>query len=910
MNNAETENKIKNKKSKRRKKKKKHRVLKLILLIFFILILIAAAGVFAFYKYAEDVIEESAIKDIETEDIYSLIYQKSTIYDDVGNEIDALYLSGGNRTIIAYEDIPQNLVNAVIDTEDKTFWEHNGFNYVRMIGAVKEMVFGGGQISGTSTITQQLARNIYLSETKSERTLNRKILEAYYTTILEKELSKRKILETYLNTVYFGFNSYGVEAASQSYFSKDPMDLDLAECAALAALPQAPDSYALVKSAYSQSSEELPVIEKGNGFVYLYNGKASENRRKIILANMKENGHITEAEYNAALAEPLEEHIQINTGKDPGSYSYYIDCAIEEAIGDIAEQYGITEEEARTMVYTKGYHIYTCLDRNVQDKLDKQINTDANYAAINSLRTDGNGNIVSSSGGILMRPYSSYFDDGDFILSSDEFNKGEDGTITLYKDKRLDFYAVDAGDKDYVSVEFKGMYRQDDGALYFIEGGTLSIPAGYTSFDDDGNCVISAAFSSDFPDFFKAGEGTLTVESDNYQLGQKMRQPQAAAVIIDNNTGRTIAMTGGRGARGKQLYNRATSPRQPGSTIKPIAAYGPALQKSVEAAKAGEKMDLPKDQGDKWGDYITAGSVINDAPMKLNGKVWPLNDSGGFQGPMTLRKAVQQSVNVVAVKVFRQVGIDYSIEMLQKVGISSLVLEGDTSDMHDALTLGGMTKGISPLEMSAAYGTFANGGVYREPIFYTEVLDGKGNIIVENEQASEQVYDESVAWIMTDILKSAVQYGTGQNAKVEGWDVAGQTGTTSSKYDIWFSGFTPRYSMALWMGSDVNIALANYSSVAAAFWSAIMTDVCAGMPAEHFDKMPPSVVKVNGEYYAEGTEPKVQTDDGTDTSDGMTTQPSDEADEDDDDDNDESIEDEGAEGGEAGEADDEEVDWY
>ena len=101
MNNAETENKIKNKKTKRRKKKKKHRVLKAILLIFFILILAAAAGVFAFNKYAEKVIEESAIKDIETEDIYSLVYQKSTIYDDVGNEIDALYLSGGNRTIIA-----------------------------------------------------------------------------------------------------------------------------------------------------------------------------------------------------------------------------------------------------------------------------------------------------------------------------------------------------------------------------------------------------------------------------------------------------------------------------------------------------------------------------------------------------------------------------------------------------------------------------------------------------------------------------------------------------------------------------------------------------------------------------------------------------------------------------------------
>ena len=850
---SNTENR---KRRKQRRKRKKHTVLKVFLILFLFLLVSAGAGIYLFNAYAEDIIEENAIQDLDTDNIYNVMYQKSTICDGEGNEIDALYLSGGNRTLISYNDIPQDLINAVVDTEDKTFWEHEGFNYVRMLGAIKERILGGGQISGTSTITQQLARNLYLAETKSERTLSRKILEAYYTRILEEELSKEKILEIYFNTVYFGFNSYGIEAASQSYFSKEPKDLDLLECAALAALPQAPDSYALIKSAYSQDEEELPVIEKGNGFVYLYNGNASENRRKIILDNMKEAGHITAKEYNAALAQSLEGRIKINTGKDPGSYSYYIDCAIEEAVGDLAERYGVTEEEARSMIYTKGYHIYTCLDRKVQDTLDKQINKDSNYAAISYINKDGNGNIISSSGAVLMRPYQTYFDDdGNFTLTKGEFTKGDDGTITLKKGKRLDFYAVSAGDSEYVSVEFKGLYKQDDGALYFIEGGSLSIPAGYTSFDGDGNCVIAAKFREDFPAFFKEGDGKLTVSKDNYQTGQKMRQPQAAAVIIDNETGRVAAMTGGRGARGKQLYNRATSPRQPGSSIKPLAAYGPALQQSAELAKQGEKPSLKVIGNDNWGDYITAGSIIDDAPLKLNGKTWPRNDSGGYGGPMTLRKAVQQSVNVVAVKVFRQVGIDYSIEMLQKVGISSLVLEGEPNDKHDALTLGGMTKGVSPLEMTAAYATFASGGTYREPIFYTQVTDASGQSVLENVQEEERVYDDSVAWIMTDVLKSAVLYGTGKNAQVDGWDVAGKTGTTSSKYDIWFSGFTPRYTMALWMGSDVNIALANYSSAAAAFWSHIMTAVSEGLPGEHFSSMPPSVVKVDGEYYAIGTEP-------------------------------------------------------
>jgi len=843
---------------KQQKKRKKHTGLKIFFILVLFLLVSAGAGAYLFYAYAEDVIEEYAIKDLDTDNIYNVMYQKSTIYDGEGNEIDALYLSGGNRTIIEYDDIPQDLINAVVDTEDKTFWEHEGFNYVRMIGAVKERILGGGQISGTSTITQQLARNLYLADTKSERTLNRKILEAYYTRILEQELSKKKILEIYFNTVYFGFNSYGIDAASQSYFSKEPKDLDLLECASLAALPQAPDSYALVKSAYSQDEEELPVIEKGNGFVYLYNGNASENRRKIILDNMKEAGHISAKEYKTALAQSLEDRIQINAGKDPGSYSYYIDCAIDQAVKDLAERYAVTEEEARSMIYTKGYHIYTCLDRSVQGTLDEQINKDFNYAAISHINKDGNGNIISASGAVLMRPYQSCFDsDGNFRLSKEEYSKGEDGTVTLKKGKKLDFYAINAGDSEYVSAEFKGLYKQDDDALYFIEGGSLSIPAGYTSFDGDGNCVVSAKFREDFPDFFKEEDGKLIVSKDNYQSGQKMRQPQAAAVIIDNSTGYVVAMTGGRGARGKQLYNRATSPRQPGSSIKPLAAYGPALQQSAELAKEGEKPSLKVIGKDKWGDYITAGSIIDDAPLKLDGKTWPRNDGGGYSGPMTLRKAVQQSVNVVAVKVFRQLTIDYSIEMLQKVGVSSLVLEGEPNDKHDALTLGGMTKGISPLEMTAAYGTFANGGVYREPIFYTQVVDSRGVSVLENVQEEERVYDDSVAWIMTDILKSAVQYGTGQNAKVEGWDVAGKTGTTSSKYDIWFSGFTPRYTMALWMGSDVNIELANYSSAAAAFWSNIMTAVCKGLPGEHFSSMPPSVVKVNDEYYAKGTEPRL-----------------------------------------------------
>ena len=840
----------------KRRRKRRKRIILILLILFLLLLLGGAAACFALYSYANKVIEESAIEDLETDNMYSLIYQKTTIYDKEGEEIDALYLSGGNRTLVKYEDLPEDLINALVDTEDKTFWEHHGFNYIRMIGAVKEKIFGGGQISGTSTITQQLARNIYLAETKSERSLERKILEMHYTKILEQELTKKQILEAYFNAVYFGFNAYGIQAASESYFNKEPKDLDLLECAALAALPQSPDTYALAKAAYGASEDGLPVLGKGDGVVYLYNGTVSDDRRKIVLANMKEAGHITEKEYKAALSDSLEKHMAINTKDEPDSYSYYIDCAIDEAVKDIAQEYDVSEEEARTMVYTKGYNIYTCLDRPVQDTLDKQINKNSNYATISSIRKDGDGNIISESGDVLMRPKSAYFDkDGKFKLKKKEFTKGGDGSITLKKGKRLDFYGVQSGDEEYVSIGFKSMYSQDDGSLYFREGGTLSVPAAYTKFDGDGNCVISASFMKDFPDFFKEKDGKLIVSKDNYQLGQKMRQPQAAAVIIDNDSGEVLAMTGGRGASGKQLYNRAISPRQPGSSIKPIGVYAPALQKSADAAKKGEKPKLKAEPGDYWGDYITASSIINDAPMKLNGKIWPKNSGGGFSGPITLRHSVQQSVNVTAVKVFRQVGVEYSVKKLKQSGITSIVEEGGTSDMHDALALGGMTKGISPLEMTAAYETFASHGEYKEPVFYTSVTDSEGVTVIENYQETEQVFDEGVAWIMADILKSAVQYGTGTNARIDGYDVAGKTGTTSSQHDVWFSGFTPKYSMALWMGCDVNIPLANYSSAAAAFWSQIMRRVCDGMEPKHFLEAPDSVVNVAGEWYVDGTDP-------------------------------------------------------
>ncbi|MBR0455300.1 MAG: transglycosylase domain-containing protein [Firmicutes bacterium] len=798
---------------------------------------------------------------INTDDIYSQISQRSVMYDTDGNEIESLYFSNGNRTVIKYKDIPENMVNAVIAIEDHKFWSHSGFNFIRMIGAVKESLFGGGEVSGTSTVTQQLARNVYLSEIKSQRTLSRKITEMYCTIVLEKDLSKEQIMEAYLNTIYLGFNSYGVEAAAESYFNKKASELNLEQCAALAALPQSPDVYALVYSDYYNTQTSLPKIKKTSTVTYLYNGELTKDRREYILNNMCSNGAITEQQRDEALAHDIKDEIKIGTAADASKTSYFTDYALEQLIDDIMEEYGVSENDAENMVYTKGLKIYTSMDSKIQKIMEEEFADDDNFTSISYTRTNEDNNLVSENGVVLAYAYSNYIQNGRFTLSPEEYQMNSDGSMTILKDKRLNFYETTSSTGDDISVEFKSMYKkEDDGKFYFIESGALSIPAEYKTLDGNGNCVVSAQFFADYPEFFKKTDDGLRVSDDNFTLKQKIRQPQAAAVIIENKTGEVKGMMGGRGATGKQLYNRAVNPRQPGSSIKPIAVYGPAIQMSYEYQKANKRLSLDTSEGSDWGKYVTAGSVINDSLTKDgNGKVWPKNDDGGYHGPTTVREALQQSLNVCSYKIFQQIdrneGADYCLDMLKKVGITTL---NDESDCNPAaISLGGLTYGLTPLEEAAAYETFVNGGVYKTPIFYTKVLDSNNNTLFEKQAEETQVYDPGVAWIMTDVLHTVVTKGIGRSAYINSQPAGGKTGTTSNMYDIWFSGFTPYYSMALWMGNDINMSVSNYSYKAAGFWAAIMERVCEDLPRASFSDKPANVTQVNGEYYTEGTYSKV-----------------------------------------------------
>lgn len=822
-------------------------------LLYALLGLVMAVGIYVGVVFA-------TAPEIHTDDIYSMLNQRSVMYDANGNEIENLYLSDGNRTIVSYEDIPEDMVNAVVAIEDKKFWTHSGFNFVRMFGAIKDSIFGGGQISGTSTVTQQLARNVYLSEIKSQRSLSRKLSEMYCTIVLEKNLSKKQIMEAYLNTIFLGFNSYGIESAARSYFSKNVQDLDVLECASLAALPQSPDTYALVKTTSYNSGSTLPVLASDESMSYVYNGDITKERRNLVLKNMESEGFITQEELDTALNDDLQSHINISVASVASATSYFTDFAVDQLAEDIISEYGISRSQAQEMIYTGGLKIYTTMDPNIQSIVEEEFSKSNNFAGVAYARTNSNGDLLNPENGkVMLYDYSHYFNsNNEFTLAAGEYTTGSDGSMTILKGQRLNIYETEVNGQPDVSIEFKDMYIKENGVFYFIESGALSIPQGYKTVDSDGNVVISAQFFTDHPDFFIASGDNYIVTSDNYTLKQRTRQPQGAMVIMEVATGQVKAMIGGRETTGKQLFNRAVKTRQPGSSIKPIGAYGPALQMSVEYMNDGKTMSLDNSEGSDWGKYITAGSVINDAAMRYGGKTWPKNWYSGYRGQMTLRTAVQQSVNVCAVKVYQQIGPEYSSSMLRKVGVTSIDDEGDVNDMNPAaLALGGMTNGISPLEMTAAYATFPNGGVYNEPIAYTKVLDSNDEVIFEKEAEGEQVYDPGVAWIMTDILRTVVTQGIAGSASIGSQPVGGKTGTTSDNYDIWFCGFTPQYSAALWMGNDVNIELSSGSGATARLWSKIMGRVCSGLPRGSFKDKPSNVESVNGEYYVKGTYSKV-----------------------------------------------------
>lgn len=845
----------------RRKKKKEYKFTKLfyrLLVVFFILSCIMGGITFAIVKNTPP---------IDTNNIYKLLSENSFLYDENGELVEQIQNSG-LRTNVQYKNIPQNLVNAFIAIEDKTFWTHHGFNFVRIFGAIWESITTREGIHGTSTITQQLARNLYLADIKSERSLTRKIREAYYTVMLEKNLSKEQIMEAYLNTIYLGYSANGIEAASQAYFSKDVKDLSLAECAVIAGITKNPSKYAPVRRLANSDVDpsDANILMHGDAYTVLYDDRFKE-REKLVLGNMKNYGFITQEQYDQAVAEDIKSELKPSSAENEGISSYFTDLVKRDVAKGLMKELNLSERDAYNMIYTGGLRIYSTIDVKMQKIVEDEFKKSNNFPGVKNIRKDRNDNIIGSNGRILLYRYEHFFNSNkQFVINPDEYTTDYNGDIILLKGKKLSFYKVKSGEDNDITITFKDLYTYSDSVFCIYKGGGLLVPAEYKSMDSDGNLRIKKAFFDANPDFFKTlSNGTILISEKNYTLSDKVIQPQAAMVIVDYKTGHIKALVGGRNIEGRMLFSRATNPNPPGSSIKPLAVYTPALANG-----------------------FTAASIIDDAKMVVNGKVWPSNFSHTYSGPVTLRYAVQQSINVVAYKVFTQVGIDTAISYLKNFGITTLIENGKVNDKNGAaLSLGGMTQGVTPLEMTAAYGTLANGGTYIAPTSYVKVLNKNGDVILQTTPYKKRVVGQDVAFIMTDILKSAVTSGTGSGAKISGGNstipVAGKTGTTSNNYDAWFMGYTPYYVAGVWIGNDIDLELTKGSAASAHLWGKIMAKVHSGLPAKGFTK-PSNVISVaidsmsgklasemsylsgtaTNEYFIDGTQP-TQYDEGTAT---------------------------------------------
>lgn len=347
-------------------------------------------------------------------------------------------------------------------------------------------------------------------------------------------------------------------------------------------------------------------------------------------------------------------------------------------------------------------------------------------------------------------------------------------------------------------------------------------------------------------------------------------QPQLSVVILDQYTGYVKALLGGRGEKDiSRSFNRAVdSTRQPGSCFKVLAAYAPALDCGM----------------------YTLATVQNDAPFAYTNS-GDENDRlvnnwhSGYLGLLNYREGIRNSRNVVTVKAMTlitpQLGMDYLINF----GFTTLVTstnESGHTDLNQSLCLGGITNGVTNLEMTAAYAAIANSGKYIEPTLYTTVLDHNGNVILDKSHNRErQIIKESTAWLLTDAMRDVVTEGTGTKANIKGMDVAGKTGTTSDDMDVWFSGYTPYYTGSVWLGFDNNNSSLTKTeqSTHSILWSKIMTRVHENLENKEIMEKPENIIEVDicatsgklptpglcdknlaKEFFAEGTEPTTQCD--------------------------------------------------
>ena len=710
--------------------------------------------------------------DIEIVELEVQGYSSKSVFSD-GSLAQNFAGNSANRIYVEITDIPQHVRNAFLAAEDWRFYEHSGVDIRTLFRSGYSLVTSEFEAGG-STITQQLIKNQIFGGGREKYTLDkvlRKIQEQYIAINLEHVMSKDRILEYYMNLVNLGNNSYGVETAARGYFGKKTSELTISEAAVIAGIPLSP-------------TRLNPLLHPDENV----------ERRNKILGNMLKYEFITQEEYDEAMADTgVYDRIVENSNKDDkvqiGTYSYFTDAMLEQFYDDFQNRLGYTRAEAEHMLFYGGLTIYTTQDPEIQGIVDRYYQDENNFPKFG----------FDSSHG-------SCYELSEYKLSV----RHADGKEVHYQ--KNDF------------LNYFSEYEDRKGLYYHASGEKKGINSLFLDMDDLEEKIEQ----------FKAAKVDEEAGDTYIEKKEINPQPQSSMTIIEQSTGKVVAIYGGRGEKtGSLTLNRASgTTRSVGSTFKVLASFLPAL--------------------DAGG--LTLASVQDDSPFFYpNGGKEVINwYKTGFRGLQSIRTGIANSLNIVAVKTLDQIGAPLGFEYLEKLGFSTLVkyyVDPDTgksySDVNLAIALGGLTKGVTNTEITAAYAAIANGGMYNKPIYYTKIVDHEGNVILSNKPQNSQIMKSSTAWLLTDAMHDVTTSGTGTRLAFRNYKmpVAGKTGTASKNTDLWFVGFTPYYTCAVWTGFDQPFSQWN-KSYQQDLWRNIMEDIHSYLELEYKEwEKPDSIVE-------------------------------------------------------------------
>ena len=736
------------------------------------------------------------------------------------NEQTAMTLAHQHRTPVPYKKIPRHLIQAIVATEDAGFFQHKGIDYTGILRAflknMRNWIWRSKRPKqGGSTITQQVVKTFLLSP---EQTYKRKTKEAILARQLEKNLTKEEILFLYLNQIYFGCGRYGVQEAARFYFGKDVWELSIDESAILAGIPKNPERY-----------------NPKNSIRY------TRLRRNYVLKRMYQTEYITQGQYN--------KFIQKKIQKPPRSknnsfrYDYYTEevrrralTILEGLLKNKIKDKNKREDAAINWLYRGGLRIETALEPEAQKRAIKALRAGLR-------RVDRRLGFRGPSATVEKKDIKAFIQK----LKRAALRKAREGLEEgeeeqkLYKgivlgSHPLGFRVSIGRKKGLIPFEamdwalrkpkkkglalkilkrpsLQGILHRGDVVwirpITFAELLREKIPASLSTHEPKGASLeppfkreeqgpASQKEKSESKGSVETTSNKKTASNTALRMSKGMRQllpwrgkiqlfsleqmpeVQGAMVVIQPVTHRVRALVGGRDFR-MSSFNRATQARrQPGSVFKPMV-YGAA----IESRK------------------FTAASMVNDMFLELlvEGKTWrPQNSNRRFHNKaISLRQALTESVNTVAVRVAARVGTTKVIDFAKKLGISSPLTK------HLSLALG--ASGVNPLEMTNAYSVFAAGGLYDKPVLITRILDHKGKVLYERLPNPKRVVSAGVSYVMTSMMRDVVRFGTGRAARSLKRPVAGKTGTSNDARNAWFVGFTPDICAGVWVGFNDRTSL-------------------------------------------------------------------------------------------------------